>query len=75
LADQAADYDERVQSLIADDEDLVAYVSRLEALLDDMDVDELDADDSDEPNDLELSDPGALVQEVEQFLRDRDDDG
>ena len=75
LADQAADYDERVKSLIADDEDLVAYVSRLEALLDDMEVDDLEAEEDDEPNELELTDPGALVQEVEQFLRDRDDDG
>jgi hypothetical protein len=63
-------------------------VARLEALVDEGD-DELDLDDVDATQDtaprlpdafddggepLEDADPDALVQEVEQFLRDRNDD-
>jgi proteasome assembly chaperone (PAC2) family protein len=74
LAEQIADYDARVGALIADDEDLVTYVARLESMLDEMDVDELDLDLDETTDELDLSDPGALVQEVERFLRERDDD-
>ena len=68
----AAEYDARVAALIADDDDLVEYVSRLESLVD---------DEADEPTgDIEVADsidpatldPDELVAEVEQFLRDRD---
>ena len=89
LADQSAEYDARVASLVADDDDLSTYVSRLESLLDEPDLDPSDIDGTD---DLDVaaddqfgfaaeqpggtfdgSDPSELVQEVEQFLRDRDE--
>jgi hypothetical protein len=88
LADQSVEYDARVASLVADDDDLSTYVSRLESLLDEPDLDPTDIDDGDdldaavdeqfgfvEPPDptFDVSDPGELVQEVEQFLRDRDE--
>ena len=89
LADQSAEYDARVASLVADDDDLSTYVSRLESLLDEPDLDPSDIDGTDdldaavddqfgftvEPSDgtFDVSDPGELVQEVEQFLRDRDE--
>jgi proteasome assembly chaperone (PAC2) family protein len=56
LAGAAAEYDARVAALIAQDEDLMDYVARLETMLDD------DAD----------LDPGDLVDEVERYLRERD---
>jgi hypothetical protein len=75
LSVAAREYDARVAALIADDEDLVEYVARLESLLDD----ELDELTDDEPDDAEppplndaAVDPGELVAEVERFLRDRD---
>jgi proteasome assembly chaperone (PAC2) family protein len=68
LAGQAAAYDAQVAALIGDDDDMIEYLSRLEQLTDDDD----DADD-DIASDAPL-DPDALVEEVEQFLRDRDAD-
>lgn len=56
-------YDAQVGALIDDDEDLTTYVSRLEALADEMAEDEPSIDDND---------PERLAAEVEQFLRDRD---
>jgi proteasome assembly chaperone (PAC2) family protein len=89
LADQSVEYDARVASLVADDDDLSTYVSRLESLLDEPDLDPSDIDVNDdldgaadeqfgfaaEPSNdtFDVSDPGELVQEVEQFLRDRDE--
>jgi hypothetical protein len=88
LAEQVAEYDARVGALLADDDDLLTYVARLEALVDEGD-DDLDLDDvssaadtsprlpesyDDGGESLEDADPDALVQEVEQFLRDRNDD-
>ncbi|MET0145807.1 MAG: PAC2 family protein [Ilumatobacteraceae bacterium] len=75
----AAGYDARVAALIADDEDLVEYVSRLESLIDDEleAVGDGDLDDTGEtatPNATAALDPGELVAEVERFLRDRDAD-
>ena len=70
----AAEYDARIAALIADDDDLVAYVSRLESFVDG----ELDDDDDDEDDDTPAGAPlddgnlDELVAEVEQFLRDRD---
>ncbi len=73
LASAAAEYDARVAAVIASDDDLAEYVSRLESLLDDDDDDDEDDDTVDEtPTEVAL-DPGALVAEVEQFLRDRGD--
>ena len=68
LASGAAEYDARVAALIGDDEELVEYLSRLEQL-----TDEADADD-DGPVDATPVDPDVLVEEVEQFLRDRNDE-
>jgi hypothetical protein len=71
VAAEIADYDAKVAALIADDDDLVTYVSRLEEL-----VDEIDDDDNDDPagmEGLDDTDPGILVDEVEQFLRNQDD--
>ena len=69
IADQIAEYDAQVDALIADDDDLVTYVRRLEAV-----VDEIAGDDEPEP-DIDDGDPGQLAAEVEQFLRDHDGDG
>ncbi len=67
----AAEYDARVAALIADDDDLVEYVSRLESIMDDEDepTGEIEVDDSIDATNV---DPDELVAEVEQFLRDRD---
>jgi hypothetical protein len=70
LARGAAEYDARVAALVAEDDDLVAYVARLESLLDD-EVIEDDDDRDATPTDVGL-DPDELVAEVERFLRDRD---
>ena len=67
-ANQIADYDAKVAALISDDEDLVTYVSRLEAIVDDMDDD--DDDPIAEVPEID-GDPAHLAAEVEQFLRDR----
>ena len=68
LAGAAAAYDAQVAALIGDDDDMIEYLSRLEQL-----TDEDAADDDDIASDAPL-DPDALVEEVEQFLRDRDAD-
>jgi proteasome assembly chaperone (PAC2) family protein len=84
LAGAAAEYEVRVASLIGDDDDMVEYLHRLEQLADDdtaefTDLD-LAFDDDDEEFeaadsiDVDSLDPDALVEEVEQFLRDRTDD-
>jgi proteasome assembly chaperone (PAC2) family protein len=74
FASGAAEYDARVAALIADDDDLVEYVSRLESLVDDEEeggevTGEIDAPEPIAEGDL---DPDELVAEVERFLRDRD---
>jgi hypothetical protein len=69
LAIEAAEYDARVAALIGDDDDMVEYLARLEQLTDDADDD--DNDDEDMSVDTPV-DPDTLVEEVEQFLRDRD---
>jgi proteasome assembly chaperone (PAC2) family protein len=66
LAMEASEYDARVAALIGDDDDMIEYLSRLEQLSDE----ETDDDFADETT----VDPDALVEEVEQFLRDRDAD-
>ena len=78
LAGQVADYDAKVAALIADDDDLVTYVGRLEEMVDKMDdadrrYDAFDDDDDDETARwrLEVGDPGELADEVERFLRDQ----
>jgi proteasome assembly chaperone (PAC2) family protein len=77
LATAAAEYDARVSALIGDDDDMVEYLHRLEQMADEGagDFDAVDDDDFSEAADLtEVVDPDALVEEVEQFLRDRTDD-
>lgn len=80
LAAQVPEYDARLAALLADDDDLVTYVARLESMLDELADDDglpdgslddfgIDADP------LTASDPDALVHEVEQFLRDQGGDG
>lgn len=69
IAGQIADYDAQVSALIADDDDLVTYVQRLEAMVDE--ISDGDADGSD----IDDTDPGRLAAEVEQFLRDHPDGG
>jgi proteasome assembly chaperone (PAC2) family protein len=72
LAASAAEYDARVAALIAQDEDLVDYVARLESMVDDADLDAtLETDGQDESPPAEV-DPGELVAEVEKYLRDRE---
>jgi proteasome assembly chaperone (PAC2) family protein len=79
LAAQVADYDAKVAALIADDDDLVTYVGRLEEMVDTMndggivEYDAFDEDDDDDDDDepLEVGDPGELADEVERFLRDQ----
>jgi proteasome assembly chaperone (PAC2) family protein len=66
LAHGAAEYDARVAALIGDDDDLLEYLRRLEQLADD------EADDVDDAEESAQVDPDVLVEEVEQFLRDRD---
>ncbi|MGI9644373.1 MAG: PAC2 family protein [Ilumatobacteraceae bacterium] len=67
LASGAAEYDARVAALIGDDDELVEYLSRLEQVTD-------EADEDDRPADPTPVDPDVLVEEVEQFLRDRNDE-
>ena len=69
VAAQIADYDAKVAALIADDDDLVTYVSRLEDMVDEM-IDS--ADDEFDDTDIVDNDPEQLADEVEQFLRNRD---
>jgi proteasome assembly chaperone (PAC2) family protein len=66
LAVGAAEYDAKVDALIGDDDDMIEYLSRLEELTDDS------AADSDDLSSATPLDSDALVEEVEQFLRDRD---
>jgi len=71
IAEQIADYDAQIDSLIADDDDLVTYVRRLESM-----VDEISDDGDDVPETgIDEGDPEQLAAEVEQFLRERDGDG
>jgi hypothetical protein len=87
LGQEAYEYEQRVNALVHDDDDLIGYVARLETLsMDDEDDDEDDdvvggelADlDDDGDDDLEPIDPAAvdsdeLMAEVERFLRDQPD--
>lgn len=66
LPARTRDYEAQVGGLIADDDDLQTYVSRLEAIADEM-ID----DDVDDALTLDDTDPTALTEEIEQFLRER----
>ena len=71
---EVADYDAKVAALIAEDDDLVTYVGRLEEMVDEMsDEDDDDVDDDDDDDDSTPSTtaiPKQLADEVERFLRD-----
>lgn len=87
LQADSAEYDTRVTAFVADDNDLIGYVARLESMsdsgqLDDDDFFEEDDDDDDDSVGGELTDDTAVVDsdelmaEVERFLRDqRTDEG
>ena len=77
LRTAAGEYDVRIAALIADDQELVDYVARLESMVDDDESPFFVADDdADEPAadapPLDAGNADELVAEVEQFLRDRD---
>jgi hypothetical protein len=64
-------YEERVDDLVSEDEDLAAYVERLDSM-----GDNVFEDDGDDQQlslfDSEDDDGSSLVDEVEQFLREQD---
>ena len=68
LVEQTRDYDDRVSAFVSDDDDLLGYVARLEALADDglidtgfeQEDDHDDDDDDDEAIGGELGEPGLL---------------
>ena len=66
LASGALEYDERVASLIGDDDDMVEYLARLEQMNDETEATE------DDLTTAAPIDPDELMDEVEQFLRDQD---
>jgi hypothetical protein len=68
LAAEADDYDARVEALISDDDDLVIHIEQLESIVDDME------DDQDSSGPIDLSESDDLLNEVEQFLRERDNE-
>jgi proteasome assembly chaperone (PAC2) family protein len=68
LVGESHDYDDQVSRLIGDDDDLRGYIERLESALDET------GDDTDEALDSLDVDPDVLVDEVEQFLREHDDE-
>ena len=68
LADEAADYEARIAALVGDDDDLTDHIEQLELLVDEMD------DDVDTSGPIDLGESELLLDELEQFLRDRDTD-
>ena len=77
LHNRIVDYDNRVEAMIDDDEELREYVERIETLgedafgLDNPNQLEFDFSDTDEDDDADEN-IDTLVDEVEQFLRDQD---
>ena len=67
LASASAEYDARVAAAIGDDDDMAEYLARLEQL-----ADENDATDEDDLTSAPPIDPDEVMNEVEQFLRDKD---
>jgi hypothetical protein len=62
------DYDARIEALISDDDDLVIHIEQLESIVDDIN------DDEDSSGPIDLSESDDLLNEVEQFLRERDNE-
>lgn len=84
LGDEVAEYEDRIDARIEDEDDLRAYVSRLEDMVDagmDLDDESYDDDQDDEDDetsadqptlfDADLNDGETLVEELERFLRDQ----
>lgn len=69
LADDAADYEARIQALVGDDDDLTDHIEQLELLVDEMDDEPVDTS-----GPIDLGESDQLLDELEQFLRDRDPD-
>jgi CHASE3 domain sensor protein len=76
-------YEDQVNSLVSDDEDLAAYVERLEtmsdngmSLDDEVDDGQLQFDFASDSDDESVEEPDAstLMDEVEQFLREQGED-
>ncbi len=67
LAGATSDYDARVAALIGDDDDMLEYLERLEAMADEAD------DTTDDLSTATPVDSDELMAEVEQFLRDSTD--
>jgi proteasome assembly chaperone (PAC2) family protein len=89
LQQDAREYDQRVTAFVADDNDLIGYVARLESMSDDgtLDDDQFDFDDDDDEDDDDDTVGGELgeapetelnsdelMAELEQFLRDQGTD-
>jgi proteasome assembly chaperone (PAC2) family protein len=68
IADEAAEYEARIAALVGDDDDLTDHIEQLELLVDEMD------DDVDTSGPIDLGESELLLDELEQFLRDRDTD-
>ncbi|MBL6630739.1 MAG: PAC2 family protein [Actinomycetota bacterium] len=68
LADEAADYEARIAAFVGDDDDLTDHIEQLELLVDEMD------DEVDTSGPIDLGESELLLDELEQFLRDRDTD-
>lgn len=69
LADEAADYEARIAALVGDDDDLTDHIEQLELLVDEMDDEPVDTS-----GPIDLGESDQLLDELEQFLRDRDPD-
>jgi proteasome assembly chaperone (PAC2) family protein len=76
LVAEAGEYDARVSAFVGDDDDLIGYVSRLESLADNGELDDDDDDEGDEADVAQAGDDSPLnsdelMAEVERFLRDQ----
>lgn len=74
LATESGEYETRVSSIVEEDDDLAAYVERVERMFDTGDIED-DDDDVAPPLPSQPVDSDALVAEVERFLRDQGRDG
>jgi proteasome assembly chaperone (PAC2) family protein len=70
LEDAARGYEDDVNAQVAEDDDLVGYVRRLEAMADSGEEDDDDEDDA--PVEADPASAEQLVEELERFLRDQD---
>ncbi|HEX9258411.1 MAG TPA: PAC2 family protein, partial [Acidimicrobiales bacterium] len=75
LPDAAREYVDEIEAAVADDDDLLGYVRRLEALADSAEDEDEDGDDAAIGEPAELPSLERLVEEVERFLRDQGADG